>query len=282
MTRIVLATDFSPSANRAAHTAAHLAHAWQSELLLLNVFRYWPGNPAETGDFPLSYQATHDASQKALQKLAAQLREEVSPDLPIRCLTREGHTRTVINDVALTEQADLLVMATVGTAPQSVRFMGSVATDMVAETRVPLLLLPPNVPGNHALAEVQHVAIAISLSTPPDALTLDTALEMARRLGATVHGLCVCDNPDEDPILALRLHRLRNLFERQGHDLTLLPDTDTSGQLLYETLLHAAEARKAGLLMMLPQPQSWLKQLLSEGETQRMARLTTLPLLAVV
>ncbi|MEZ0611567.1 universal stress protein [Fibrella sp. WM1] len=277
MKSIVLATDFSHPANQAAQTAARLAQSWQCELILLNAYRFWPTNPAETGDFPLSSQAMHDSSLHALRELAHQLHGQIGPDLPIRCMAREGYTRTVINDVAIAEQAELLVMATVGSAPQSAQLMGSVATDMVAETRVPLLLLPPDSP----LTSVENAALAISIDTPPDALTLEAALTFARRFGCTVHGLCVHDETDT-PAVAHRIAQLRTLLERQGHTLTVLPDTDTSGQLLYETLLHAAQARQADLLMMLPQPHNWIRNLFVEGETQRVARLSTLPLLAVV
>lgn len=276
MNPIVLATDFSPAANEAAQTAARLAQSWQCELILLNAYRFWPTNPAETGDFPLSSQAMHDNSLHALHELAHHLRGQFGPDLPIRCMAREGHTRTVLNDVTTDEQAELLVMATVGTAPQSARVMGSVATDMAAETRVPLLLLPPDT----LLTTVENAALAISIDTPPDALTLDTALRLARRFGCKVHGLCVHD--ETDTRAAHRLEQLRGLLERQGHTLTVLPHTDTSGRLLNETLLYAAQARQADLLMMLPQPHNWLRNLFVEGETQRMARLSTLPLLAVV
>ncbi|CCG99781.1 UspA domain protein [Fibrella aestuarina BUZ 2] len=274
---IVLATDFSPAAKQAAETAARLAQSWHRELILLNAYRFWPTNPAETGDFPLSSQAMHDNSLHALRELAHHLHEQISPDLPIRCLAREGYTRTVINDVTTAEQAELLVMATVGTAPQSARLMGSVATDMAAETRVPLLLLPPDT----LFTTVENAALAISIDTPPDALSLNTALTLARRFGCMVHGLCVHDETDT-PAVAHRIEQLRTLLEQQGHTLTVLPDTDTSGRLLYETLLYAEQARQADLLMMLPQPHSWLRNLFVEGETQRMARLTTLPLLAVV
>lgn len=276
MNPIVLATDFSPSASRAAQVAARLAHAGQTELILLNAYQFWPVNPAKTGDFPLSSRAMYDESQRELHHLASDLRRQIDPDLRLRCLTREGHTRTVIADVTATEGAALLVMATTGTAPQSSRLMGSVATDMVADTNVPLLLIPPGAP----LTIPKNAVLAVNLAAPPNALALETALRFARQCQSVVNVVCV-DGHRRSEATRHRAEQLRTLLVNQPHTLTLLADEADSGQPLFSTLLQAAREQKADLLMMLPQPHNWLENLLFEGETQRMARLTDMPLLAI-
>ena len=54
MKTIVLATDFSPNAARAAHFAGQLAHDQKARLILLHAYHAWPDNPAKSDSFLLS------------------------------------------------------------------------------------------------------------------------------------------------------------------------------------------------------------------------------------
>lgn len=273
MNTIVAATDFSIAANRAAHVAARLAAAHRATLVLTTAFHFWPTNPAESGgDFPLSAQAMHDNCQRQLDQLTRAIRAE-QPNAPtIRCLVKEGFVIPSIRAVTKAEQADLLVMATVGTSPRSAQLMGSVATEMVTETAVPLLLLPPS----GARAEFTNAVLGIDLQTPLDAVTLDVTLRLTRQFGCVVNVLGITDKPT-DPTNQRTAKHIRHLLLDVPHTFTLL-----SGEEVYETLLRFAHENKADLIIMLPQPHNWFRRLFVEGHTERVARLTDLPLLAVV
>ena len=272
MKTIILATDFSINAKHAASFAGQLAKGQKATLILLHAFHVWPDNPAKTGDFPLSVAAMRESSEKSLHRLANELHGEIGEDVLIRCIVEEGHTMDAIRNVTKSEQADLLIMSTVGTAPRSTQLMGSIATEMVAETTVPLLLIPPGI----TYAGVKNVVLGIDLSTPPNAVALDTALSFARSFDSIINVLCVSDKPD-DAEMKHRAEHIRHLLNPQPHTLTI-----ESGEEIYNTLLDFAHANKADLIMMLPQMRNWLWKLFAEGETQRMARLTDIPLLAVV
>ncbi len=277
MKTILATTDFSANANRATHFAAQLALAQKAHLILLHTFHFWPGNPAETGlDFPLSAQAMQAESQHTLNELAHELHTEYGEELPIRCLVKEGNVLPTIQEVAQAEKADLLLMCTVGSSPQSAQLMGSLATKMIAETNrsanaVPLLLIPPSV----TYTNVMNAVLAIDLDTPPDAVVLDTAFRLARQFGCVVNLICVHDNPT-DVAVRTKAEHIRHLMGTIPHTLTIQP-----GGAVYETLLTFAQQNKADLMMMLPQEHNWFRRLFVEGETERMARLTDIPLLAV-
>ncbi len=273
MKTIAVATDLTPNGNQAAYFAIQLAHAQLADLILINVFHFWPLNPAETGgDFPLSAQAMHDESQRALNHLANEVRERYGSEMAIRCLTRQGHPIPAILEVAQAEHVDLLIMSTVGSAPQSAQLMGSVASDMVPKTHVPLLLVPPST----EYAAIDNVVLGIDLDLPPDAVVFDTALHFARQFGCAVDVLCIHDNP-ADKDVRHRAEHIRHLMDTVPHTLTILP-----GSEVYDLLLTFAHRNKADLIMMLPQAHNWFRQIFVDGETQRMARLTDIPLLAIV
>lgn len=273
MKTIAVATDLTPNANRAAHFAIQLAHAQQASLVLINAFRFWPTNPAETaGDSLFGSQAIREDNQRALNRLCVELHKRYGNDVPIRCVTKEGYAIPTIHEVVQAEKVDLLIMSTVGSSPQSAQLMGSMATEMVPQTQVPLLLIPPSA----EYTAIKNVVLGLDLDTPPDAVVFDTAIRFAQQVRCVLNVLCIHDNPT-DAAIRSRAQHIRHLMASIPHSLTVLP-----GEEVYDTLLTFAHTNKADLIMMLPQAHGWFRQLFEEGETQRMARLTDIPLLAVV
>ncbi|MBO0930301.1 universal stress protein [Fibrella aquatilis] len=273
MKTILLATDFSAGAHQAANFASQLANDQKATLVLLHAWQFWPDNPAKTGDFPLSATATRADSEAKLAQLAHELTKVFGMYTPIRCLAREGHARDVIRKVAMEEDADLLVMATVGTAPQTTRLMGSLATEMVTSTTLPMLLIPPVA----SYEGLKNTMLGIDLAHPPGVVAFDKVMAFARIFGSTLNVLCVSAKLD-DPKTHEQAAKLRELLSRQPFTLTIQAEDDD----LQDTLLAFAHSIQADLIMLLPQPHNWLMNLLVEGETQRMARLTNVPLLAIV
>ncbi|GAB4020158.1 universal stress protein [Spirosoma koreense] len=272
MKTIVLATDFSANANQAAFFAAQLAKDLNAQLILFHAFQMWPDNPAKTGDFPLSVHTVQETSEKTLQHLANEIRDKVGPDLAVQRHAREGHAMKAIRQFTKDVQADLLVMSTVGTAPVSAQLMGSTATAMVAETEVPLLLIPPGA----GYAQIKNIVLCIDLTQPPDVVAFETALTFTRAVGCVINVLCVAEDLN-DPSLNEQAEHIRRLLIPQPHTLSIV-----GGQEMYTTLLSFAHTTKADLILMLPQTRNWFQRLFAEGETQRMARLTDIPLLAIV
>lgn len=272
MKTIVIATDFSPNGNRAASFAGHLARDQKASLILANAYQGWSNNPAKTGNFFMSNEDTQAGSEKSLRRLANKLRDELGPDVLIQCIAQEGHVKDVIRSVTKAEHADLAIMSTVGTTAQSAQLMGSVATEMVTETEVPLLLIPPGI----TYAGMKNVVLGIDLAAPPNAVSLDTTLSFAQSFGSVINVLCISDDPNNAHTRHQAEH-IRHLLNSQPHTLTI-----QTGDEVYDTLLAFAHANKADLIMMLPQMRNWFQRMISEGETGRMARLTDIPLLVVV
>ncbi|GAB2515526.1 universal stress protein [Spirosoma aerophilum] len=272
MKTIVLATDFSANAKQAAHFAAELARDQKARLILFHAFHVWPDNPAKTGDFPLSVKAARESNEKALKHLGNDLTQAVGGAVLIDCVVQEGHTINAIRAITKARKADLLIMSTVGTAPRSAQIMGSIATEMIEETEVPLLLVPPG----PVYAGIKNIVLGVDLSVPPNAIALENALLFARSFGSVINVVCISPAP-EDPDLKERSEHIRRLLIPQPHTLSIV-----AGSEVYSTLLDFSAENKADLIMMLPQSRSWLWKLFSEGQTQHVARLTDVPLLAIV
>jgi len=273
MKTIVVATDLTPNSNKAAHFAARLARDHGAKLILVNSYRYWPSNPAEeVGDYLLSLEEMRDNHQLELDKLANLIRKEYGAGIVVEALTEEGYVIPTLQEVTKAQKADLLVMSPVGSAPHGAQIMGSVATEMVTQTNVPLLIVPPS----QEYGPFKNAVLGIDLDLPPNAFVFDQVLRFAQNFGCVVNVISIHDRPEE-PTIKKRAEHIRHLLATVPHTFTL-----QKGNEIYETLMEFSGSTKADLMMMIPQDHSWFWRIFNEGETERMARLTDLPLLVIV
>jgi nucleotide-binding universal stress UspA family protein len=143
---------------------------------------------------------------------------------------------------------------------------------MVGETTTPLLLIPPSA----TYTDLTNVVLGIDVTSPLDAMALNTALRLARQFKSVVNVLCIHKQPTDTQVMA-KAGNIRSLIGRVPHTLTILAADE-----VYNTLLIFAHSNKANLIMMLPQKHNWFSELFAEGNTKRVARLTDIPLMAVV
>ncbi len=273
MKTIVVATDLTSNSNKAAHFAAQLARDQGAKLILANIFRHWPSNPAEvTGHYPLSRGEMHDNHQRELDSLAKLLTQKYGTGLAIETKTEEGYVIPTVLGIVKEKNADLLVMSPIGSAPKGAQIMGSVATEMVTQTTVPLLIVPPS----QQYGPFRNAVLGVDLDTPPDAVVLDNVLRFAERFGCVVNVISVHDQP-EDLAIKKRAEHIRHLLASVPHTFTI-----KKGKEIYETLLNFSVNSKADLMIMMPQKHGWFWNVFNQGETERMARLTDIPLLVVV
>ncbi|MDD2700451.1 MAG: universal stress protein [Sideroxydans sp.] len=138
---IITATDFSASATRAVRQAAHLAHAWGAQLVLVHVFNdsVWASLKA-VYDLPGWNDVKPLVSQRArLSKLAAEIEQEFALSVETEVLS--GRASQQIGAVVAARQADLLVVGEHGENWVSDVVLGGTALKVIEAARVPVLLV---------------------------------------------------------------------------------------------------------------------------------------------
>lgn len=269
MKTILVATDFSVSAHWATDYALELACQLRLHLIVIHAYDvdlgYSPDrmSPVDNGEY---VQALGQLSQLRNQMLGA-----TNHIINISIVARPGAPSAILIDEVAKTNADLLVMGLVGDEPIKARQLGSLATEMIPHTSVPMLLVPPGA----VYQPLQHMVLAIDLSGPVDALSIDTALGFAQLLNASVDVVCIDDEPDELQQKAAR--HIRDLLRNQPHTFSFLPGYDVA--LALEDYL---AQHRADLIILLPKPHSRLQTWLLESNTQEVARLATIPVLAAV
>ena len=138
--RIIVPTDGSEVAKRAAHKAFALAHATEIDVIAMHVVDI-PGLPALYG-FPdeLPYEQLHDLIQKQGRSYLDEL-EELGEQLDVNVFKRivDGHPADEIIKAA--REDDLIVIGSKGRTGLDRLLMGSVAENVVRHAPCSVLLV---------------------------------------------------------------------------------------------------------------------------------------------
>lgn len=269
MTTILVATDFSVNAHWATDYALELACQLDTRLVLVHAYN--PLTNAFPGGLDATTEGAYFLAMRHLSRLRAQMMKATKGSVEVDIVARPGSPATSLVHEAAKQKADLLVMGLVGDEPVKARQLGSLATDLIPRTSVPMLLVPPGA----VFEKPQTMILAVDLSEPIDAISIDIALRFAQLLQASLDVVCIEDEPTGSQQKAAR--SIRNLLRNQPHTFSFLPGYDIA--LALEDFL---TQHKADLIILLPKPHSRLRTLLLESNTQEVARLATIPVLAAV
>ena len=260
MKTIVLATDFTDTATQVAEYALALTGQLDARLVLVHAY-------GEIGEATPELVST----PTRLEQIREQLSQVSKGKVDVSVFAKQGEPRAVIEAAVAEQQADLLIMALADNRPYTARFMGSLPTEMIPQTVVSMLILPPG----SDYESIKTVVLALDLSKPVDDLVLEKAKAFVQQLGATLAIICMDDDPNQQRQEAAQ--HIRELFDGVPHTVSFLPGND-----LTTTLDNYITAHPAELIMMLPQHHNPLAIWLSESVTQQVARQATVPVLAIV
>ena len=182
MLRILIPTDFSLFAHRAAEYAVRLAENLDADFTLLHVNAV----PCPSYAFlPKVDELIESQAQKALHELAQSLMKSTGYEGRIHTACLNGQAVGGIGDYAREHRTDLIIMGTKGESVIKNRIFGSVASGVLEHVHCPALFVPVDVPPE----KPTHIAFATDL-TDLD-LELPELIAFARFFNATIHVLPV-------------------------------------------------------------------------------------------
>ena len=136
--KILCPIDFSQHADRVVEWAAHLAEEHGSEVVLLHAYHL----PVEFQQLEGAYlpadfwDSVKDEAERSLKVYGDRLREA---GLSAREAVREGYPASVIEDEAVQEGADLIVIGSRGLSGLKHLLLGSIAERVVQKAHCPVL-----------------------------------------------------------------------------------------------------------------------------------------------
>lgn len=271
--RILVATDYSTTANNALLYSLDLAEATSANVSILHAC----ATPsAATANFPSGYYeaVSTEKDDKQAQDKMQQLKHDFlyDPQVEYDTIIRSGPAVGVIQQVAEDEKVDLIVMGT-RRAEGMKTWLGSVTIDTVRESRIPVLVVPMGA----RYSTFQRIVLATTFTRVSDLNVLNLLKAFVQHFKAHLDVLHV--HPSGQKYSSEQTH-FREAFDHYlsglSHQIHTVDREDIS-QGIQEFL----NAHPTDMLVMLPQQRSFFEQLWHASQTKQMIFHTLIPLLTL-
>jgi len=220
--RILVPLDFTEHSKNAAYFALKIAHVYGAELKLLHVFNspivdMIPFTDAASIqiDVDISFHVLQKNAKERLIKFFSLIRkfadENGMKSLKIGYTLREGFASYGIIDTCRRYKPGLLVMGTKSEGFRSSELVGNVATEVVKETNIPLLVIPEKAELKD-ISEVKTILYATRLD--------DNDYIAIRKLAIIVSAFkvnIICANVSEEPensIIKAKMNSLKDYTKK--------------------------------------------------------------------
>ncbi len=193
MKKILIPTDFSSIADNATMYAIGLAEAFKSKLFLDHVYDikkadYDRSIPDKEQPYRKKMKATLEESAKKFEEI---IREK---GLSLQTKAYQGVITSLFGKTVRRDGIDLIVMGSKGASGMTKIIYGSVAATALEESRIPLLVVPPE----YTFQPLQHIVLAIDNKEIAAGL-LSPLQKLAAKFGAKVTILNIyTDSNNED------------------------------------------------------------------------------------
>lgn len=273
MKTILFPTDFSDASGAAFAYALDFADRFDAELVILHVYDLpivetppMPETAAEIYDIVELNQFENFKDQLPQMHEIAERRN--MGYVKMRNILLYGDLVYNINKVCSEENCDLIIMGTKGASGLKETFIGSTASSMMSNAKVPVLAIPEEA----EYQKIKNIGFATQYRDKDnDAMTVTVSI--AERLGAEIHCIYVdnqdgTDNPEER-VTEWKLH-----FRANPVTFHTVQDTD-----LEQALHDFTEDNNIQMLVMRRHKRGFFEGLFHSSLTKKLAYHTKVPLM---
>ncbi len=278
MKKILVPTDFSPNANKALKYAAEIAKVAKSKIILINVCD--SVNTPFT-DKTFVEQKYNLPVEEATQKELLLLQNEIMENYHLHIETQMFGGPVIPSIIQAVEEnnANMIIMGTLGNAAFKEKLMGSIAAAIIGKATIPVLAIP-------LLSEwdiLKHILLVVNHSEEQTEIA-KPAFELAALFNAKV---TVAVFTDTDTAVAVDyLENTRGIFAYEEklkavYKDTVLEPQKLDGHKFQETLDDYIDENFVDMLVMLTHKRSFVETIFHKSMTKKMSYHTNIPLLAI-
>lgn len=218
--KILVPIDFSTPSQNAARFAVHLASKYGSEIKLVHVFNspmvdMIPFTDAASIqiDIDISYNVLQKNAKDKLLKFYVDLKSFANElgfgYIKIGYSLIEGYAAYGVIEMGLRYKPGIIVMGTKGEGYRSTELVGSVATEVSDETKIPLLVIP-EAAVLKGVDEVKNVLYTTNYDES-DFVAIRKLISITSTFSVNIHCLHVTDEPDS-AIEKANMSKLKEYF----------------------------------------------------------------------
>jgi nucleotide-binding universal stress UspA family protein len=278
MKRILVPTDFSPTAERAFRMALDIASKNKGTVHLYHIYAPVKSNFVYSDSEKEIRRYNSPTETNILKRLQRLKKKVMSGQAGVSVITSVGHS-PVINNIlsfAKDNHIDLIVMGTQGASGLNRVVVGSVAAHVIGKSEIPVLLVPEK----FEWKDPEQILFATNYhETDKKALTLILAL--AKLYSSSVSVLHLLETHSGQTA------REQNTFD--GYTQTLQREFNEPKLQFHflnttsatETMENLDEKFRYDMLVMVRRKMGFIESFFIESFTQNMAYVTTAPLLVI-
>ena len=273
MKTILVPTDFSENAHMAIDYAVEIAGRMKSKILLYNFFRI----PVYAGEAPFEpslIEEMEQESQDQLNLLKVEIMEKNSR-VEVDCISASSMNFEVeeICDVAIANNADLIIMGTKGASGLTKALLGSNTAHVIEKAHCPVLAVPENA----EFRFIKKIVFATNFEDE-DLASIHFITDIA---GYFDSDIIICHVADDDVSTHHESLRFENFkTELAKHAPTIKMSFELiAGEDVPERLNEFFIKNKADMIAMSTKKRNLFDRLFDRSLTKEMAYHTDIPLL---
>lgn len=278
MKKIIVPTDFSDTAGRAANFAVQSSKEFDAKITLLHSFEiekfYSSDYIGFNKDFVIQ-MVTEIEEQLDLQRETIKEKDDVEVQT---YLSSYGITQG-INKLSKEKDADLIVMGTLGQSGLKEKLWGSRTSEVIGKTKTPILV----VPHNYEWKKPSKI-LFLTNKFEKEADVLDCIFEWAALYTAGVEVGVFTDLDDEKAEKFIeneqKLEEYADFLRKEYHEETLT-SSHLLGEDFEETLNKYTQENEIDMIVMVTYQGGFWKRLFNPSITKQLSFHTDLPLLAI-
>jgi nucleotide-binding universal stress UspA family protein len=270
MKTILVPTDFSKCAANAFRYALEMASRTGAEIVALHVV--FPNEGVENNVYSAFWidEYYKQREQDLRNWTRRQARKEEFKKIRIRSECTIGFPVASVGDAVEKERADLVVMGTTGATGLRGVFLGSVASGVIARTKVPVLVVPQKA----VFKEKSKAVFATDFQLRMSERTLNVLRGLPQLEKGILHVVHIIDKPgtpDKGHESAVS-QKLGNI----PHDFHYIHDRDVQ-----QAIMNFTESTDADLLVAVAHEHSLMHRLFYDSMTRKLAQRVNMPMLAL-
>jgi len=278
MKTILVPSDFSLNANKALNYAAEIAKLSGAAIIIIHVTDLTHASMNENVILPESFdkEIIDNANQK-LDILVKATREITNAKVEKQLYN--GFITDAIQQAVKENNADLIVMGTLGNSGVREKLFGSITAKLISHISVPVLAIPLLYewePPENILLAVNHYNESPEIIQP--------LITLANLLKAPVHVTVFTDELKAEPVDYLQNKKDITLFcnnmQQQHPQLNIIP-TLIYGHNFEEAIKSYITNNNTGMLVMITHKRNFIESIFNRSMTKKMSYHTNIPLLSI-
>lgn len=273
MKAILVATDFSPSANNAARYAAHLAVQLQVEhLILYHAYQMMPISTEVPVNLVLSMEQLQENSEESLQRLKRSLLYVTGSHTLILTKAECAEPVEGSSNLAKVCEAGLIVIGSSSKGLGDRLLMGSTTRKLLKKCLLPLLV----VPNEATFRPIRKMVLGCDLSQVADTIPIVKLIQLVKGFHAQLQVVNVTASEQEDLGKRKEEHAFYDLFEELDPSIQYIGGSDVS-----KGILAYANQHDADMIIIIAKKHTFLEQLIRISVSNKLASKSDMPLLII-